>query len=128
FYLERSAEGANRFQGYEFLVISILICGFLMLRDDKDSRRPSTFMSTMFGILYAPFLLQFLILILNLPGNDRQGLALGLWTIAVIKFTDVGALLTGRRWGRTPFAPTISPKKTWEGVFGGLATAVVLGI
>ncbi len=34
--------------------------------------------------------------------------------------SDTGAYLVGRRWGRRPLAPTVSPKKTIEGAIGGL--------
>jgi len=37
---------------------------------------------------------------------------------------DVGAYFTGRLLGRHPLAPAVSPKKTWEGVYGGIALAV----
>lgn len=40
---------------------------------------------------------------------------------------DIGAYLVGCRWGRTPFAPSISPKKSWEGAIGGFAAAVLVG-
>jgi len=33
---------------------------------------------------------------------------------------DTGALAAGRLLGRTPLAPLVSPKKTWEGALGGL--------
>jgi len=38
---------------------------------------------------------------------------------------DVGAYFSGRAFGRRKLAPTISPKKTWEGVYGGVALATV---
>jgi len=34
---------------------------------------------------------------------------------------DTCAYFTGRAWGKTPLAPAVSPKKTWEGVAGGMA-------
>ena len=34
---------------------------------------------------------------------------------------DTGAFFAGRWFGRVPLAPRVSPKKTWEGVLGGLA-------
>ncbi len=46
-------------------------------------------------------------------------------------FSDSGAYLIGRRWGRHPLAPTVSPKKTIEGAAGGLigaALAATVGI
>jgi phosphatidate cytidylyltransferase len=66
-----------------------------------------------------------LILLLD-PGSD-MGLALCLWLVAVAKFCDVGALLTGMAIGRHKLAPHISPKKTWEGAAGGVLTAAAVG-
>lgn len=43
-----------------------------------------------------------------------------LMTLLVIVSTDTGAYIVGKRWGKTLFAPTISPKKTWEGFWGGV--------
>jgi phosphatidate cytidylyltransferase len=40
---------------------------------------------------------------------------------------DSGAYITGRQLGRTPFMSHISPKKTQEGVLGGLLVATVAG-
>ncbi len=37
---------------------------------------------------------------------------------------DTGAYFVGRAIGRHKLAPKISPKKTWEGVFGGAAAAI----
>jgi len=50
-----------------------------------------------------------------------------LFALAVTWLTDTGAYLVGRRFGRSPMAPNVSPKKTWQGAFGGLAAAVVVG-
>lgn len=45
--------------------------------------------------------------------------------ILLIWASDVGAYFAGRLFGRHKLAPRISPKKTWEGVYGGIALAVV---
>jgi phosphatidate cytidylyltransferase len=39
---------------------------------------------------------------------------------------DTGAYLTGISFGRTRLMERISPKKTWEGFFGGIGTAVLV--
>ncbi len=49
------------------------------------------------------------------------------WLLLAILGTfavDTGAYFTGRAIGRHKLAPKISPKKTWEGVFGAAAAAV----
>jgi phosphatidate cytidylyltransferase len=56
-------------------------------------------------------------------GGHRGTVALAL-TIFVPKCGDIGAYFTGRFLGRHPMTPTLSPKKTWEGLAGGLAAAV----
>ena len=49
-----------------------------------------------------------------------------LFTLALVWAADTGAFFAGRWLGRVPLAPRVSPKKTWEGVLGGiLASAVV---
>lgn len=52
-----------------------------------------------------------------------------LFTLALVWAADTGAFFAGRWFGRVPLAPRVSPKKTWEGVFGGiLASALVAWI
>jgi phosphatidate cytidylyltransferase len=41
---------------------------------------------------------------------------------------DTGAYLYGKPFGRTPFFESISPKKTWEGIFAGVVAAFAAGI
>lgn len=58
---------------------------------------------------------------------DRdQGAVVALAVIGGAILTDVGGYVFGSWLGRHRVAPTVSPAKTWEGLVGGLATAVVL--
>ena len=50
------------------------------------------------------------------------GFMVMLWT------NDTGAYLVGRTMGRTPLLPRVSPKKTVEGLLGGIALTVVAGV
>jgi phosphatidate cytidylyltransferase len=59
--------------------------------------------------------------------RDAHGLELLIWAFIVTWSTDIGAYFTGRAWGRRKLAPTISPGKTVEGLFGGIAAAAVFG-
>lgn len=56
-----------------------------------------------------------------------QGLETIFWLFTVVWATDVGAYFAGRGFGGPRLAPRISPKKTWAGLAGGIASAMVIG-
>jgi phosphatidate cytidylyltransferase len=60
-------------------------------------------------------------------GAGPNGPALVLVGLLIVWSADIGAFFVGRTLGRTPLAPKVSPKKTWEGVGGGIALAMVAG-
>ena len=99
-----------------------------ILRERTAELRVETLAWSLFGLLYVPFMLHFLVRIVLLTGpHAATGLAFCLWLIAVSKFCDVGALLSGMAFGKHKMAPVISPKKTWEGAIGGVLIAAGLG-
>jgi len=60
---------------------------------------------------------------LRLFGSNGWGMAALFSTLLITKMSDTGAYLFGRLFGRTKMTPRLSPGKTWEGSFGGLAVA-----
>ncbi len=48
--------------------------------------------------------------------------------IILIWVNDVFAYLVGSRIGKTPLAPSISPKKTWEGTIGGVLAVLIFAV
>jgi len=63
-----------------------------------------------------------LVYVTNETGSTRWVL----FTLAVVWAADTGAFFAGRWFGRVPLAPRVSPKKTWEGVFGGIVTSALV--
>ena len=114
-------------QSYDFEMTVLL--GFLLtvftrqmfesLRDDAPLR---TMAYTLFGLLYVLWLFNFIMKIVFVVPRSTTGAVMGqfyvLYLIAITKFSDMGAYLTGSLIGRHQMIPHISPKKTWEG-FGG---------
>jgi phosphatidate cytidylyltransferase len=87
------------------------------------------------GFIYIAFLFNFLAhLIFMIPGGNEapgtigdHGAYLLLWVLAVTKFTDMGAYITGSMIGRHKMIPHISPGKTWEGFGGALVFSQIAG-
>ncbi|GIK33835.1 MAG: hypothetical protein AMXMBFR45_22330 [Gammaproteobacteria bacterium] len=94
----------------------------LILRFPVPIRRP---VAALCGLLV---LLPAWLCLAALLYTDIDGRALLLLALAIVWAADVGAYFAGRRLGRVKLAPQVSPGKTWEGVFGGLACAAVTAV
>jgi phosphatidate cytidylyltransferase len=117
--------------GNDLFVLCFLVLTLTIIRLDLQAGRLRSFMPTLFGLLYVPYLLHFLIKILKISESDGEGTATGIflavWVVAVAKCADVGGLLVGMKIGRTPLS-VISPKKTYEGAAGGIAFSMLIGV
>jgi phosphatidate cytidylyltransferase len=113
------------------LALAVIVFSIRILSERDPSTRVEALASTVFGLVYVALMLQYLVRILTPLPNDTVSadgrLVLCLWLVAVAKFCDVGALLTGLAIGRHKLAPQISPKKTWEGAVGGVLVAMGVG-
>lgn len=76
-----------------------------------------TLATTTFLGLWVCFLASFAVLLVVRP-DDGATAVLAVAGGAI--FGDIGGYLFGSLFGRRPVAPTISPRKTWEGLIGGL--------
>lgn len=85
--------------------------------------------STILAVMWLTWMFSFTARIDFSLGNGSQmpGAYLLLWCIAVTKFTDMGAYITGSLIGKHKMIPHISPAKTWEGFFGALFFAQLAG-
>lgn len=73
--------------------------------------------------VYVPFLASFAALLATADDGSWRVLL----TLAVVVLTDTGGYIAGVFLGRHPLAPSISPKKSWEGLAGSMAAAAVVG-
>jgi phosphatidate cytidylyltransferase len=62
-----------------------------------------------------------------LRDDHPNGLAVVFWLLAVVWATDIGAYFAGHTIGGPKLAPSISPKKTWAGLAGGMVAAGIVG-
>jgi phosphatidate cytidylyltransferase len=136
--------GGDPWRWVFFTFVGLVLLGFLAAmasfhppRDgEADSTRPdslSRLSLLVFAFFYLGVLPGFLVqlrwptLVRAGDANRHAVVALAL-AIFVPKCCDIGAYFTGRFLGRRKMAPVLSPKKTWEGLAGGLALAALVAV
>jgi phosphatidate cytidylyltransferase len=80
--------------------------------------------AAVFAAAYVPFLAGFAMLMLAAPDGPIRVLLFILLAVA----SDTGGYAVGTLLGRHPMAPSVSPKKSWEGLAGSLVLACVVGV
>lgn len=100
------------------LVVLVSMAYHLIDFERGREKSATDFAVTLSGSLYIGWLGAYYISIRSLPD--------GLWWILLVLpavwLADVGAFFFGKTFGHHKMAPRLSPKKTWEGYFGGIAT------
>src|SRR5215470_17137976 len=82
--------------------------------------------TTLFGLMYVPWLLNFISKINFFPGVEGRYYLL--FFIIITKFSDTGAYAVGSLIGRHKMIPRISPGKTWEGFAGAVAASTLSSV
>ena len=82
--------------------------------------------TTLFGLMYVPWLLNFIQKINFFPGVE--GRLFLIYFVLVTKFSDTGAYAVGSLIGRHKMVPRISPGKTWEGFGGAIALSTAASL
>jgi phosphatidate cytidylyltransferase len=109
----------------ELLLVGFVL--YLLVAEVVTSNRSSlqSLVFTLFGYVWISWGFGLIITLRYTPDG-----VVGLWYLAfpmlAIIATDVGGYIFGSIWGRRLLAPRISPKKTVEGLIGGLALALVV--
>lgn len=107
----------------------VLMAGLQMIREwDALTHHEGVRWKTA-GLFYAmiPCLSFIWLRNVSFEGSPEAGMRILLYLVLVVIATDVGAYFTGKRFGKHPLAPVISPKKTWEGLGGGMLAATIIG-
>ncbi|MGA0566274.1 phosphatidate cytidylyltransferase [Rathayibacter sp. KR2-224] len=124
YYLHASGEWVVAIAGLLVLWLWRLLEGLAPSRRTSGRALVRDLVATALATLYVPFLACFSVLLVAQP--DGQW-----WTLAaliLVVVVDTGAYAVGLSFGKHPMAPTISPKKTWEGFAGAAVTALVAGV
>jgi len=101
-------------------IVAIIMAGFFISPIVAKHRLPG-WAAYIFGVLYVGLLLSHYILLRNL----ENGVALVFFVILVTWLSDTGGFFVGKTLGKHPLAPRLSPKKTIEGLLGGVFFSVV---
>ncbi|MGA2854698.1 MAG: CDP-archaeol synthase [Verrucomicrobiota bacterium] len=109
-----------------FLILFVLGLCLRQFFSKSNTAGIAAIATTLFGLMYVPWLLNFIQKITFFP--DIEGKFFLLYFILVTKFSDMGAYSVGTLIGRHKMIPRISPGKTWEGFAGAvlLSTAASL--
>lgn len=67
------------------------------------------------------------LLTLDIPGYEGRNVLLIAFLVIIVQLSDVLQYVWGKLFGRVKIAPKLSPSKTVEGFFGGVASATLIG-
>ncbi len=119
--------GLAWYRGIDGLTIGLLFTALAVvvwrMADSADGYLAAT-SAGVFIAVYVPFLAGFAVL-LAVPDD---GAARVIAFIAAVVCSDTGGYIAGVLFGKHPMAPTISPKKSWEGLGGSLAGSAIFGV
>ena len=104
------------------LGMTVILTMVLRLRDGVEGYVRDV-SATAFVAVYLPFMVGFVMVMLRSEDGPERVLAFILLTVG----NDIGGYVAGVLFGRHPIAPSISPKKSWEGLGGSLVLQSALG-
>ena len=115
--------------GVEMVLVFAILGAFIRLVVQPQKQAPITTAAlTILGLMYVPFLFNFVALIAFMPGNPETNRFLLVYLLAVTKFSDVGAYVVGSLIGKHKMIPRVSPGKTWEGFAGAMLTSLLISM
>ena len=119
-----SLYGVAWWQGSKGLLLALPIAAIInlvWLLKKGPGEYASRASATLLTLIYLGFLPSFIFLL----ARDSDGFALISVLVILVGVNDTFAYIAGVLLGRHKMAPLLSPKKSWEGFFGGLIATVV---
>ncbi len=120
--------GPSRTNDFETSILIVFVLG-LCIRQFLSRTNTAGILAistTLFGLMYVPWLLNFIQKIHFFPGVEGSHYIL--YFILVTKFSDCGAYAVGSLIGRHKMIPRVSPGKTWEGFGGAIVVSTAASV
>jgi phosphatidate cytidylyltransferase len=109
---------------YYFLIFPIVSCVYMIKLYKKFERKPFTNIAfTFLGIFYVA--VPFALLNIAVFEGNTYNYEIIFGCLFILWASDTGAYFAGTFFGKRKLFERISPKKSWEGFFGGAALAMI---
>jgi phosphatidate cytidylyltransferase len=118
--------GLAWYGGAEALVLGLVataVAALVWRLADGPARYQRDVVAALLIAVYVPFLGGFAVLLLRPEDGALRVLA----ALAGVVLSDTGGYIAGVFFGKRPMAPSVSPKKSWEGTAGSLLAAAAGG-
>jgi phosphatidate cytidylyltransferase len=126
-------------EGLLFALVASAGATLLWRSLDPEPGAVKSILAGIFSLMWIPFLLSFVFLMLRGERSPTLGLTLDLGNmnpgvlqvvimLLLVVANDTFGYLVGVLFGKHPMAPKISPKKSWEGFAGSLGGAILVAI
>jgi phosphatidate cytidylyltransferase len=120
FFIERGSLESK----FYFLIFPLVSCVYMIKLYKKFERKPFTNIAfTFLGILYVA--VPFALLHIAVFDHGEYNYQIIFGCLFILWASDTGAYFAGTFFGKRKLFERISPKKSWEGFFGGAALAMV---
>jgi phosphatidate cytidylyltransferase len=120
--------GPARVNDFEISFIILFVLGLCLCQFFSKSNTAGilAISTTLFGLMYVPWLLNFIQKINFFPKVDGHYYLL--YFMLITKFSDTGAYTVGSLIGKHKMIPRISPGKTWEGFVGAIVVSTLASL
>ena len=107
-----------------YLTLLVIPASYVFSKKDLEEALPASGVAVL-ATMYVGMLGGSLI---RLRGDFPEGPELVFFNLLVVWLGDAGAYYTGKKFGKHKLSPRISPKKTIEGLAGGIVTSIITAV